>query len=600
MYHNLLTRAEIITEYAKCITDPTYPIINYFKTYDLTQEGFVPFKLFKKQHEIILDYEKYRFNLVTKPRQAGISTTTQAYLAVKSAFAGSNKPETILVIANKLNLAKKFIKGIKDFVNQLPRWTWGSEYYGSEEKEKKSIWVRESQIELELPNGSKIIAVATSVDALRGYTPSYLVFDEAAFIDNGAELYSAAITSLGTGGKAILISTPNGYDDLYYKTYEQATKKENNYNIIEMRWYQDPRYNKDLKWIKKTKEIIDGEEKDKTTTIDEIEFTFDSYDLKIHEGFKPSSTWYEEMCKEMNNDKKKIAQELDVSFLGSGGNVIDDEFIVFQEKNNVKEPKFVDGFEKEIWIWEEPKEGHEYIMASDVARGDGADYSTIEIIDFTEMEQVMQYKGKIQPDLFAEVINKYGLLYKAYAVVDNVGVGGTTVMKLMEMEYPYLHWDNPQHKMLIDKRSIKNYDNEAKIAGFAVGNVRLNMIAHFEQMIRTNGIKIRSKRTTSEMRNFIYKNGKPEHMAGYNDDSIQALAMGLWVLEFSFKKLQKLEKQTKAILNSWVSSDAVPSESKDENGNVKPVVKKPSFHPNVARNMQDPTGQYMWLFTKKR
>ena len=85
---------------------------------------------------IIDDYEHYRFNLITKPRQAGISTTTQAYCSIKIGFADPKNPETIIVIANKLTLAKKFLKGIKDYVNQLPRWVWGNEYYGSEEKNK--------------------------------------------------------------------------------------------------------------------------------------------------------------------------------------------------------------------------------------------------------------------------------------------------------------------------------------------------------------------------------------------------------------------------------------------------------------------------------
>ena len=224
-----------------CLLDTSYAIETYIETFDMTQKSFVPFKLFVRQKEILNAYENHRFNLVTKPRQAGISTTTQAYCAIKTAFADPNNPETIIVIANKLTLAKKFTKGIKDYLLQLPRWMWGEEYYGSAEKENKTIFIRDSQIEIELPNGSKIVAVATSKDALRGYTPTLLIFDEAAFVDNGAELYSAAMSSLSTGGGAILISTPNGYDDLYYKTYEQSLKGLNDYNIIELYWYQDSR-----------------------------------------------------------------------------------------------------------------------------------------------------------------------------------------------------------------------------------------------------------------------------------------------------------------------------------------------------------------------
>lgn len=594
----MLTHGEILKEYAECLIDPKYAITNYLKTFDKTQEGFVPFKLFKKQADIVNDFEKYRFNLVTKPRQAGISTTTQAYAAVKCAFASEDNPETILVIANKLNLAKKFTKGIKDFINQLPRWVWGDEYYGTKEKEKKSIFLRESQTEIELVNGSKIVAVATSPDALRGYTPTLLIFDEAAFIEKGDELYGAAITSLGTGGGAILISTPNGYDALYYKTYEQSVKGENDYNIIEMKWYQDPRYNRDLRWL-----IKDGE------TIVEDEFTYESYDRMIKAGYKPTSTWYEAMCKGMNNDKRRIAQELDVSFLGSGGNVIDDEDIMKQEKKYVGDgtPKFVDktyydGNSGYIRVWEEPIEGHQYILAADVARGDGLDSSAFVIIDFTTMEQVCEYQGKTPPDLFANIINQYGLIYNAYVVVDNIGVGDTTARKLVELKYPNLHYDKTAQNAHVQLNEGDVLDNSNKVAGFNINGVRLNLIAHLEFMIRTEGIKVRSKAMISEMKTFIYKNGRPDHMDGYHDDLLMSLGMALWVLEHSFRKLEKAVEQSKAILGAWMiasgnSQDYNPNTFVPLNKRGESVAPKPNFSPLVSRNMQDPKGQFGWLFS---
>ncbi len=575
----MLTASEIFEEYVKCINDPAYAIESYLKTFDKTQEGFVPFKLFVRQKEIIKAYEKERFNLVTKPRQAGISTVTQAYLSVKIGFADPNNPETIIVIANKLNLAKKFLKGIKDYIIQLPRWVWGNEYYGSKDKEQINIFVKDSQIEIELPNGSKVIAVATSVDALRGYTPTYLVFDEAAFIDKGSDLYAAAVTSLGTGGRAILISTPNGYDDLYYKTYDQAIRKENTYNIIELKWYEDPRYNKDLRWLK-------GDE----VTI-EHEFTIDSFNKKINEGYKPTSSWYENMCKNMNQDKKKIAQELDVSFLGSGGNVIDDEFILFHEKNNVCEPKYVDksyydGNSGLVWIWSEPIEGHEYICVGDVSRGDGSDYSAMQIIDFTTMEQVVEYQGKMPPDLFAELLNVYGLKYNAFLVVDNIGVGHTTVSKLEELKYPDLYYEEKT-------KGVKS-------AGFNINGVRLQLISHLETMIRTNQIKIKSLRLINEMKTFIFKNGRPDHIEGYHDDCLLSLGIGLWVLQSSFKSLKKSNEQTKAMLSSWIVGGADNSMSStinvyDADKNKKVTKINPNH--SAYRNVQDPNGDYLWLFS---
>ena len=598
----MLTGQEILKEYLKCIQDPIYAIETYLETKDLTQGGFVPFKLFPRQKQIVRAYEKHPYNLVTKPRQAGISTTTQAYMAIKAGFCDPDNPETILIIANKLKLAQKFVRGIKDYLTQLPRWIWGPDYYGSEENEKRDIFISNSKIEIELPNGTQIIAVATSEDALRGYTPTYLVFDEAAFIDNGDAVYAAAMSSCATGGRVMLISTPNGMDPLYYKTYEQSKTGKNNYNIVEMRWFEDPRYNKDLRWIKK------NEAGDIVEELKEVEFIVDNYEKKIKDGYKPTSTWYENMCMTLNNNSRKIAQELDVSFLGSGGNVIQDEDIVFHEENNVKDPTWVDGREQEFWIWEKPVEGHQYIMGVDVARGDGEDSSTIVIIDFTTMEEVMEYQGKIQPDLLAELVYEYGNLYKAYTVVDITGgMGVSTVLKLIELDYKYLHYDEPRGKVLNSKKGqLDFHSKDSKIPGFNVNGVRTPMIAHLEFMIRSNGIKIRSRRTTSEMKTFIYKNGKADHMDGYHDDLLMAFAMPLWVLEHSFKKLEKLEKQSKAMLSSWKVGGTDGNNNNGDNYNTgfvsqanrgKKASPKPKFDRNTSKNMQDPRGDYLWVLS---
>jgi len=586
----MLTTQEIFKEYARCLTNPTYAIETYLETFDKTQEGFVPFRLFPRQKEIISAYEKHRFNIVTKPRQAGVSTTTAAYMSIKVGFADKDNPEAILIIANKQELAFEFLAKIKDFLSQLPRWVWGHEYYGNPKNESKTIFLTDSKKEIKLPNGSRVKAVATSKDALRGFTPTFLIMDEAAYIDNGAEVFGAALTALGTGGRATLISTPNGMDSLYYKTYDQARNKKNNFNIIEMKWYEDLRYNKDLSWIK-------GDDSER-----EYEFTFASYNARIAEGWKPTSSWYDEMCRGMNNDAKMIAQELDVSFIGSGGNVINEEFIEYHEKHNVKEPKYTSGLEQETWIWEEPQEGHQYIMGVDVSRGDGEDSSTIVIIDFTTMEQVMEYQGKIQPDLLAQIVEEYGNLYKAYTVVDVTGgMGVSTVLKLLEFEYKRLHYDSTNGKILSARqRELSSYDKGNKIPGFHATNVRLPMISNLEYNIRTNGVKIRSSRLISEMKTFIYKNGRPDHMEGYHDDLLMSLGMALWVLEHSFKNLEKLEKQTKAILASWTNSSTTQPVTTTVNPQTKQVEKKINPNHSAYRNVQDPRGEYAWLFGKVR
>jgi hypothetical protein len=82
---------------------------------------------------------------------------------------------------------------------------------------------------------------------------------------------------------------------------------------------------------------------------------------------------------------------------------------------------------------------------------------------------------------------------------------------------------------------------------------------------------------------------------------LMALAMPLWVLEHSFKKLEKMEKQTKAILSSWkvggtsetnTSGGFVPSNMRN-----KGALPKPKFSKEVSKNIQDPKGDYLWLFS---
>ena len=111
-----MDRGEKLKIFARCLGDPIYAIETFLKTYDLTQEGYVPFKLFHKQKEIIKSYEEHNRNIVTKPRQAGVSTTTAAYIAVKIAFGDPNNPWKVLVLANKQTLAQEFLKKIKDFL----------------------------------------------------------------------------------------------------------------------------------------------------------------------------------------------------------------------------------------------------------------------------------------------------------------------------------------------------------------------------------------------------------------------------------------------------------------------------------------------------
>jgi hypothetical protein len=583
-----LSKEAALLEYVKCSKDTTYALKTYLQTYDNTQSRYVPLDLFHDQIQLINDYDNYEENIALKYRQAGVSTVTSAWSSKKLVTASKNKPEKILIIANKLDTSIEMANKIRAFVEQWPSW------FGVTFSNEKN-----SQRHFKLSNGCEVKAVATSKDALRGYTPTILIFDEAAFIEADDDFWSACMASLSTGGKVIVISTPNGFDQIYYSIYDQALRGMNDFKITEMYWWRDPRYAKDLKLIKvkdivhymlnrsdyKNEEIIDY------TDIDPRNREFDEIKKKLSEGYRPYSSWFESMAKKLKFDRRKIAQELETNFLGSGDSVIPSETVENIRENFIQPPvnKFMGGA---IWQWKEPIEGHKYIMGIDVSRGDSEDFTTFTIIDFDEREQVLEYLGKIPPDVAAEVAFKWATMYSAFVVIDITGgMGVSTSRKLQEIGYKNLYVDGVN---VLDKWTY-NPKLIDKIPGINFNSKRVQIVASFEEALRYNFI-IRSSRLLNELNTFVYVNGRPDHIKGQHDDLIMAMAMAIYVGENSFSQLEKVTEQTKAMVSSWtVQETPVKNTSSDFNPGV-PVMPIDNMRKSYSEVTKKDYQEYSWLF----
>ena len=347
-------------EYLKCLNDKTrkYFIEHYLSTFNADERKETPFILFPRQIELVKSFVDYSNTIAIKHRQAGITTVASGWITGQCVFASKSSPETVLCIGNKLDISEQLVEKIGAFLDQVP--------------------------------SCKIYARSSGENAARGISAvSILVFDEAAFIQNGVSVYSAAVaaTSSVKDAKILMISTPNGKDQLYYRTYSKALKGENNYHPVEFKWFQDLRYNRNLKWYRKNPDT--GEiEWDVDTVIDKngrVKYDEERWKRLEQEGWTPTSPWYVEMCNSFNNDEQKIAQELEVSFLGSSDNVISPETIEMQLKQNVVQLPddwpLRDEFVNETWIWKDPIPGHRYICAVDPSSGAADDRTAIEIFD---------------------------------------------------------------------------------------------------------------------------------------------------------------------------------------------------------------------------
>jgi hypothetical protein len=581
------TKEQLMLEYAKCVKNTTYALKTYLQTYDNTCSQYVPLELFPDQVSLLEDYENFNENIALKYRQAGVSTVTAAWASKKITFASKKKPEKVLIIANKLDTAQEMANKVRAFITQWPSWTGVG--FSTE---------KNSQRHYKLTNGCEVKAVATSKDALRGYTPTILIFDEAAYIEADSDFWSACMASLSTGGKVIVVSTPNGYDPIYYEIYDQALRGMNEFKISEMYWYKDPRYTKDLKLVKVDDLIHYLLNREDYKDCDIIEYenisprdrNFEEIKQKLSEGYKPLSSWFEGMVKKLKFDKRKVSQELECNFLGSGDNVFDSKQLQDIHRNMLKEPvnKMMGG---SLWIWKEPIAGHKYIMGVDVSRGDSEDFTSMIIIDFDEREQVLEYIGKIPPDVAAEIAYKWAMMYSAFVVIDITGgMGVSTARKMQEMGYKDLYIDG------VEMGNKWKYDQKAldKIPGINFNNKRVQIISSFEESMR-HGFKIYSNRLFNEMNTFIYINGRPDHQKGHHDDLIMAISIATYVGENSFNQLTKVAEQTKAMLNSWTVND---NNEVTDSIAFNPVM--PSGIPIHNQINQDPTKndyqKYLWLF----
>ena len=88
------------------------------------------------------------------------------------------KDKNVLALATTQATARNLVTKTMFMYDQLPKWL-------------KLPAVEKNKLSLRLKNGSKITAKSSNADAARSEAVSLLLIDEAAFIDNIAETFTA-------------------------------------------------------------------------------------------------------------------------------------------------------------------------------------------------------------------------------------------------------------------------------------------------------------------------------------------------------------------------------------------------------------------------
>ena len=485
-----LTKQEVMKEIVRCGKKPDY-FINTYAKITHPMKGLIPFHLYDFQESLLEQFENSRFNVILKARQLGISTVTAAYVAWMMLF---HREKNVLVIATKFNTAANLVKKVKAIIKHLPEWL------------RISTVDIDNRTSFVLSNGSQIKASSTSGDAGRSEALSLLVIDEAAHVDGLEELWMGLYPTLSTGGRCIALSTPNGVGNWFHKIYTESENKANDFYPTKLVWSVHP--DRDQAWFEK---------------------------------------------ETRNMSKREIAQELECNFNMSGETVFSSEDLDRISKQSV-DPRHRTGFDRNLWIWQERDANSSYLVAADVARGDGKDYSVCLVFKVETMEVVAEYQGKCTPDVFSRVLfdvaQEYG---NALLVVENNSVGFAVLEKLKEMRYPNLYHSIKSTHEYIEEYQAEQMSNA--VVGFTTtSKTRPLIVAKMEEFIRNNLITLYSSRILAEMRTFVWNNGRAEAMRSYNDDLIMACAVGCWVRDTALAVNQREVEYSKAFIGGITKS----------------------------------------------
>jgi len=345
-------------------------------------KGLIKFELYDFQEEYVNILHTKKRIIGKLPRQVGKTVTTSAYFCHYSIF---NSNKTTAILANKASTAREILHNIKIMIENLPSWL----------KPGISEWNKGS---IEFENGSRIVTAATSSSAIRGMSIANLLLDEFAFVSSGVfeDFIQSVYPTISSSkdAKIVMISTPWGLNH-FYKFWTEAEKGINGFTPFGIEWDDVP-----------------GRDE----------------------------AWKEQMIKEVG--RERFSQEFAGSFIGSSNTLIEVKTLrnlVYQDPISVQ---MMDKF----FVYEKPEKDHQYVCVCDVAEGGGGDYSTIQMIDVTELpyNQVATYNDNtIKTHLFSTVINSIASAYNsALVIVESNAIGLDVINNLnYNEEYENLFYD---------------------------------------------------------------------------------------------------------------------------------------------------------------
>lgn len=535
-----IPRETVRAEVLRCGRNPIYYIEKYVKIRHPIR-GLIPFSLFPYQKQLIKNFlSEGRFDIVLKARQLGITEVTAAFVSWLIMFY---REKTVLNISTKEKTAASFIKKVKTALEHVPPFL------------KIAKITTDNLLTLELNNGSRVEALPSSEDAGRSSAVSFLFIDEAAFIRHIEPIWASIYPTIQTGGRCVVVSTPNGVGGVFYRLYTEAENGVNSFRQTRLMWWEHPEHTDDLE------------------------------DDPERPGYKTSS-WYRSETKNMSSRDR--AQEYECSFNFSGNTVIGADQMLWLETTLCPPLQYGIGdlqpADRALFVWSEPMDDEKYLLTCDVSRGDGNDSGTVSVFNY-RMEQVAEFCAKVPPDELGEIADQLGRLYNnGTVIVENNSYGLMCLDALRKLKYPAIFYSKKNSEEFDVIHGQFGPQSKDLIPGLTTSSkTRPTMIGLLEKMIREHEMLIRSRRLKGELDTFIWDDGRPEAIRGCHDDLVMSTAIAAFIYERMIKgRFRVDDEDIKSLLDAT-------SKVQTLNTQIPGASKDPRLAP--AR-MMGPFGQY--------
>lgn len=504
-------------EWKLCQLSAYYFIYNYAYI-QLPGTGTIPFSLYYFQEETLKMLPDLKKTVFLKTRQSGISTLSSVYCFWLGNF---HESESIDVVSTKQTKAQAFVTKMDATFKNMPL------FLRTPTKNKNMHGIK-------WENGSEIISETASETAGRGDSLSLLVLDEAAHYQSDRltrGIVGAAMPTLSrTGGSLMIISTPNrtfGAGSYYYEQVNQLQINGNTQEerLVEIDWWEVP----DIKGIKpyrgyneKLQEFIEKDYFHNPIIKQQAQRYFE----KVAENWREN-----EFLKKQHDDLGSILfkQEIFHDFI-VGEDQVFDESVLEEIKENLKYYKPL--YENELngnklnglLVWNLPEPKHRYILGIDVSSGTGKDFSSIQVMDIENYEQVAEYKARTSTKRLGKIVKILAKYYnQGFVAIECNSIGEAVFNEV------YYHDTDPYDNVYKQK---KTKNGITRFTGWETNSKSRQLMTNdIIDWINVddlrNRLTIKSQRLYQELTTWVWKNGRPDHLENGHDDTLIAFGLCL-------------------------------------------------------------------------